>query len=84
MNDIISSSIERWGGAGGNRERGDRGTDIAEASCCRVPVYPCPRIRPWESRTMVAVAVQGALHGYIHELGSWLGKDKGLADRFQQ
>jgi hypothetical protein len=38
------------GGAGGDRERGDRGSDIAETSCCRIPVYPCPRIKPWESR----------------------------------
>ena len=30
-------------------------------SCCPVPGYPCPRVKPWESRTMVVVAVQGAL-----------------------
>jgi hypothetical protein len=48
------------GGAVGERRRGDGGSVIAETSCCRIPDYPCPRIKPWESRTMMAVAVQGA------------------------
>ncbi len=38
-------SIEHVG-AGGDRRQGDRGTNIniVDASCCRVPSYPCPRI----------------------------------------
>ncbi len=67
--------IECLGGAGGDREWGDRGSDIAETSCCCVPVYPCPRVKPWESRTMVAVAVQGApdfTSHYCTELLKWV------------
>src|SRR5258707_816047 len=31
-------------GPGGDRRQGDRGTNIVDTSCCRVPGYPCPQI----------------------------------------
>jgi hypothetical protein len=35
--DDYHRSLEHIGGAGGERRQGDRGTDIAVASCCRSP-----------------------------------------------
>jgi hypothetical protein len=39
--------------------QGDRGSDIAEAYYCRSPTILAHRSKPWESRTMVEVVVQG-------------------------